>query len=137
MNTESQQTKSFQQTVAQRWINWFDFRSRGLGMLAFVLNRLTGIGLVFYLALHLVVLSLLAGGASRWDGFLGLIRSPIFLLLDVVLIAGAVIHGLNGIRVALFGFGIGVRSQKSEFIFLMAAALILIACAAVLIFTIA
>jgi succinate dehydrogenase / fumarate reductase, cytochrome b subunit len=117
-------------------VNWFDFRSRSLGMFAFALNRITGIGLVFYLSLHLVVLSLLFGGPRRYASFLALARSPLFLIGDIVLMAGALIHGLNGIRVALFGFGIGVRSQRAEFIFLMAFALILIACVAVLIFTI-
>ena len=136
MDVHQVESKYLRQSVARSVVNWFDFRSRSLGMLAFVLNRLTGIGLVVYLGLHLVVLSLLAGGESRWDAFLALIRSPIFLALDVILIAGVLIHGLNGIRVALLGFGIGVQSQRIVFLFLMAAALILIASAAVLIFMI-
>ncbi len=137
MNAEPLRDKSIRQSPTQRVVNWFDFRSRGVGMLAFALNRVTGIGLVFYLGLHLVALSQLSGGGSGWGNFLALVRSPVFLILDVVLIAGALIHGLNGIRVALLGFGIGVRNQKVEFIFLITVALILIACTAVLIFNIA
>jgi succinate dehydrogenase / fumarate reductase cytochrome b subunit len=136
MDINPLQDKYFRQSVTQRVVNWFDFRSRSVGMLAFALNRITAIGLVFYLGLHLVVMSQLFGGASRYASFLALARSPLFLIGDIVLMAGALIHGLNGIRVALLGFGIGVRSQRSEFIFLMAVALILIVCVAVLIFTI-
>ncbi len=91
-------------------------------MWAFALNRITGIGLVVYLYLHLVVLSMLAGGPESWDSFVRLARSRAFLALDVLLIAGALIHGLNGVRVALTGFGVGVRTQKALFGGLMAVA---------------
>ena len=136
MNSEPLHSQSFRQSAARSLGNWFDFPFAQPGHACLCAESSYRIGLVFYLGLHLVVLSLLAGGESRWDGFLMLIRSPVFLVLDVVLIAGALIHGLNGIRVTLLGFGIGVRSQRSEFIFLMAAALILTVCAAVLIFII-
>ena len=136
MNLDHPQSKSLKKTSGQGIVNWFDFRSRSLGMLAFALNRVTGLALVFYLGIHLVVLSLLAGGEANWDGFLDLVRSPLFLLMDVVLIAGALIHALNGIRVALVGMGIGVNRQRSAFIILMAVVLVVLAYAAVLVFTI-
>lgn len=88
-------------------------------MWAYTLNRVTGIGLVVYLYLHLIVLSMLAGGPDMWDPFVNLARSPLFLALDVILIAGWLIHGLNGIRVTLTGLGFGTRSQKSLFVGLM------------------
>lgn len=102
-----------------RFLRWFDFRSGRVGMLAYILNRVTAIGLVVYLYLHLVVLSMLAGGAAQWDPFIAIARSPLFLTLDVILLAGILIHGLNGVRVTLTGFGVGVRSQKLLFIVLM------------------
>ncbi len=102
-----------------RFLRWFDFRSWRLGMLAYILNRVTAIGLVVYLYLHLFVLSKLIGGAAQWDSFIALARSPLFLALDVILLAGILIHGLNGLRVALTGFGFGVRAQKPLFVALM------------------
>ena len=53
---------------------WFDVRHRGLDAWAFALNRLTGVVLVLYLFVHLVVLSLLARGPDAWDDFLSLVR---------------------------------------------------------------
>ena len=103
----------------RRTAQWADVRRRGMGMWAYALNRVTGIGLVVYLYLHLVVLSLLAGGPAMWDPFVNLARSPLFLALDVILIAGWLIHGLNGIRVTLTGMGFGTRRQKSLFVGLM------------------
>jgi succinate dehydrogenase / fumarate reductase, cytochrome b subunit len=92
---------------------WFDVRRRGAGHVAFSLSRITGLGLVAYLYLHLGVLSLLLGGDDAWDPFLRLARSPVFLGLDVLLIFGLLAHGLNGLRVALIGSGFVPDRQKA------------------------
>lgn len=92
---------------------WFDPRDRALGHRAFVLNRITGLGLVFYLYLHLAVLSLLLRGPEAWDGFLRLATTAAFLSLDVLLLFGLLYHGLNGVRVALVGTGILADRQRA------------------------
>lgn len=95
-------------------LEWFNVRGRrGLGMLAFMGMRLSGIALVIYLYLHLYLLSQLASGPAAWDAFVALAKTPAFLLLDVVLIAGILAHGLNGLRLALIGFGIAISSQRA------------------------
>ena len=118
----------------RRASRWFDVRRRKLGMWAYALNRITGIGLVVYLYLHLGVLSLLARGQSSWDSFVSLARSPYYLALDVLLLAGILIHGLNGLRVALTGFDIGVSAQKALFSVLMLVAAVALVAAALKIF---
>ncbi len=118
-----------------RFLRWFDFRSWRLGMLAYILNRVTALGLVLYLYIHLVVLTTLVGGPASWDPFVAIVRSPFFLALDVILLAGLLIHGLNGLRVALTGFGYGVRAQKPLFVALMIFAAIVLVLGAVKIFT--
>jgi succinate dehydrogenase / fumarate reductase cytochrome b subunit len=109
---------------------WFDVRRDSLGGWAFALNRLTGLALVLYLAIHLVVLSKLLGGQAGWDQFIALARTPLFLSLDVILIFGILFHGLNGIRVALVGTGIGVPGQKSFLRVLIALGVIILVVAA-------
>lgn len=94
---------------------WFDVRKRGTGHWAFSMNRFTSLGLVFYLYLHLGVLSLLLGGERSWHGFLELATTPVFLGLDVLLLFGLLFHGLNGLRVALVGSGIAADRQKALF----------------------
>ena len=95
---------------------------------------ITGIGLVVYLYLHLAVLSLLSRGPTAWDSFVSMARSPFYLSIDVILLAGILIHGLNGLRIALTGFDIDVRKQKMLFGTLMLGAAILLALAALKIF---
>jgi len=82
-------------------------RGRKVGMLAFVLHRVTGVGLVVYLFLHLLVLSQLAAGPAAWDAFIDLARGRMFLALDILLGAALVFHGLNGLRLAALGLGLG------------------------------
>ncbi len=114
---------------------WADVRRRNLGMYAYLLNRVTGIGLVIYLYLHLGVLSMLTRGPSAWDPFIEIAKSPLFLTLDVILLIGMLIHGLNGIRITLNGFGVAVSAQKALFIGLMALAALGAVGGAFLIFT--
>jgi succinate dehydrogenase / fumarate reductase cytochrome b subunit len=98
---------------------WVDPRGRRLGQWAFIVNRITGLGILAYLFLHLVVLSMLATSPHAWDDFVSLALTPVFLGLDVVLIFGLLFHGLNGIRVTLVGFGLVVDRQKSLFVAFM------------------
>jgi succinate dehydrogenase / fumarate reductase cytochrome b subunit len=105
---------------------WFDPRGRDTGLVAFALNRITGIGLVIYLILHLIVLSSLTGGEAGWESFLRLARTPLFFLFDVALFGALLYHALNGIRVTLIGVGIGVRRQKALFYVLMLVGVLLL-----------
>jgi succinate dehydrogenase / fumarate reductase cytochrome b subunit len=94
---------------------WLDPRGRAIGGWAFAANRITGLGLVFYLYLHLGVLSMLLIGPSAWNDFLELATTWVFLGLDVLLLFGLLFHGLNGVRVALVGSGIVPNKQKALF----------------------
>jgi succinate dehydrogenase / fumarate reductase cytochrome b subunit len=92
---------------------WFDPRHRRSGGWAFALGRLTGLGLVGYLYLHLGVLFLLSRGPEGWDRFVDLARSPFFLWMDVLLVVGLLAHALNGVRVALVGGGLLVDRHRA------------------------
>lgn len=94
---------------------WFDPRGRAIGSWAFAANRITGLGLVFYLYLHLGVLSMLLIGRSAWNDFIELATNTVFLGLDVLLLFGILFHGLNGVRVALVGTGVVPDKQKALF----------------------
>jgi len=100
-----------------------------VGMWAWVAHRITGLGLVFYILLHTVLMGLsLLRGKEAFDATLSvLMGNHLFELLDIMLLAAVLYHGFNGIRILLFdmGVGIGVRSQKIIFWVFMGLAAIL------------
>lgn len=98
---------------------WFDPRSRSAGTWAFILNRITALGLTLYLFLHLIVLGKLAQGPQAYDEFLELAHTPVIKIGEMLVIAAGLIHGLNGIRIALTSFNIGTSYQKQIFAGLM------------------
>lgn len=134
---DTQQTTSRERVRPKRpLLAWFDVRRDRVGSWAFALNRLTGLGLTLYLVIHLAVLYLLTQGESQWDRFVEIVRSPWFLALDVVLIFGILFHGLNGLRVALVGLGVGARRHRAMFWILSTIGLVLLLISAWLVFTI-
>jgi succinate dehydrogenase / fumarate reductase cytochrome b subunit len=115
------------QPSARRFWSWFIPVRRDIGSWAFALNRLTAIGLTFYLFLHLGVLSLLAQGPGGYDNFLALTENPFIKLGEWAVVAAAILHGLNGIRIVLTSFGVGVTRQKQLFYgFMIIAGLVIV-----------
>ena len=114
------------QPAARRFLSWFIPFKRGIGSWAFALNRITALGLTIYLFLHLVILGKLAQGPAAYDEFLALTENPLIKLGEWAVVAAAILHGLNGIRVILTSFGVGVTRQKQLFYGLMAVAVIVI-----------
>ncbi len=95
--------------------DWFNPKGRNVGGWAFILNRIAALGLVFYLYLHLFVLGKLAQGPQVFDQFIATAKSPLYILGELLVIAAALYHGLNGVRVLLTSFNIGVPQQKQMF----------------------
>ena len=105
-----------EQSSSKNWLRWFDPRARDLGTWAFILNRITALGLTFYLFLHLIVLGQLAQGPEAYDNFLNLLHSPVFIFGELLVVIAGLYHGLNGLRVALTSFGVAIPYQKQIFI---------------------
>jgi succinate dehydrogenase cytochrome b subunit len=103
---------------------WFDPRGRQPGSWAFTLNRLSGLGLTFYLGLHLAVLNKLAQGPQAYDEFVAFSQSPLIRVGEILLIAAVLFHGLNGLRLILLAFGLGIRQQKKLLVFVMLATIL-------------
>jgi len=94
---------------------WANLRGRHLGSVAFLTNRVTGLLLIAYLYLHLGVLYLLTEGSGSWASVLNLFKNHWFMALESLLILFILVHGLNGLRLALVGTGVGVRHQRAWF----------------------
>ena len=89
------------------------------GMWAWILHRITGLGLVFYILLHTILMGVaLLSGKEGFDATLSvLMGNPVFELLDIMLLGAVLYHGFNGIRILLFDVGIGISVSRQKIIF--------------------
>lgn len=84
------------------------------GQWAFVLHRMSGVALALFLLLHVLDISLIMFGPDGpFDAFLVFYHNWPFRIGLILVIAGVVYHGLNGLRIILMDFtSWGVRYQK-------------------------
>ena len=95
------------------------YLGRGLGVWSFWLHRLTGLVISVYLLTHILVISTVVASTGNFDAAMVFLKAPIFVLLEIGLIAAILIHGLNGFRILLFDLGYGIKKQKEIFVVLM------------------
>ncbi len=109
----------------RNWWKWFDIRGRAPGDFAFMLNRITGLGLLLYLAMHLVALGQLALGPGAYDTFVQIVKHPVFVAFELLVVAAGIYHGLNGIRIGLVALvGETATLEKEIFYAMLAIAVI-------------
>lgn len=100
------------------------------GTLAYVFHRLTGVILAGYLVLHIWTISSSTISPAAFDAKLGAFHQPLFLALDVALLAAASFHAFNGLRILFFDMGLGIQRQKLGFALAMIMTVILVVLAA-------
>lgn len=101
---------------------WYKVRT---GMFAWILHRLTGVGLVVYLMIHVWGLRALSDPVS-FNALITKYHSPIFKLGEFLLLVAVVYHAMNGLRIVLIDFLGWAPRQKKLFWTLGAVALVLI-----------
>jgi succinate dehydrogenase / fumarate reductase cytochrome b subunit len=75
------------------------------GQIAWMLHRVTGVGVFFFLALHIADIFLMSFGAEVFESLLFIYHKFFFKLTIVFgLYLGALYHGLNGMRVVIIDF---------------------------------
>jgi succinate dehydrogenase / fumarate reductase cytochrome b subunit len=72
--------------------------------LAWFGHRLSGIGVLVYLFMHIVETSMVTLGPDVYNATLGLFRNLPIRLGEVVLMAALVYHSLNGLKIILLDF---------------------------------
>jgi succinate dehydrogenase / fumarate reductase cytochrome b subunit len=102
-------------------------------MWAWLLFRISGLILVFYLGAHIIIISL--GQWGSLDRVMKLFDTPVMVLLDLALVVAVLYHALNGVRVILMDFGVGINRHKVIFWCAMAVVVICFAVFAWVAFT--
>ncbi len=76
----------------------------GWAQLAWFGHRLSGIGVLLYLFMHIVETSTVLLGPEVYDATLGLFRNPVIRAAEILLMAALVYHSLNGLKIILIDF---------------------------------
>jgi succinate dehydrogenase / fumarate reductase cytochrome b subunit len=93
----------------------FQARAMRTGTAAWLLQRLSGLFLTLYLIVHLIVIGTAVRGEDAFDDLLAAFDKAPFLILDAGLVGVVAFHAVNGLRLILFDFAIGLRFQKLLF----------------------
>ena len=90
-------------------------RSWEAGLIAFNLQRISGLLVLLYLFLHLFVLSAIREGGEAYTARIESITSPVFKFFEWLLLFVVAFHTLNGIRILMVDFLGMTRLQKPVF----------------------
>ena len=117
-------SESYNRGLVEDFGRWREFSA---GMWAWILHKFTGWILIGYLFTHIAVLSTAIGAAGAPDAEIaagediytttlqGLESLFVVRVLEVGLLAVAVFHILNGLRLLLIDLGIGLDAQDKSF----------------------
>ena len=106
-------SQSYNRGLVEDFGRWKEFSA---GMWAWIFHKFTGWLLIGYLFTHIAVLSsALAGPEMYTDTLQGLEALFIIRVMEVGLLAVAVFHILNGIRLLMVDLGVGLDAQDKSF----------------------
>src|SRR6266568_5554577 len=84
-------------------LQYVTYRGKG-GHWAWILHRLTGLGVLFFLLIHILDISLIGWGPRVFDSLLIIYRGRVFRCMEVLLAGAVIYHALNGIRIIIVDF---------------------------------
>lgn len=71
------------------------------GQISFMLHRITGLGTLLFLAVHIVDMAAFYWAPEFFEDALALYRTPLFGLGEIALVFCVFFHGANGLRIAI------------------------------------
>ena len=99
-----------------------------IGMWSWVLHRITGVAIFFFLLVHVLDTALVRVSPEAYNAVINTYKTPIIGLAELGLVAAILFHGLNGIRVILIDFWRkGAKYQNVMFWIVIAIALAIFA----------
>ena len=75
-----------------------------VGMWSWVLHRITGVAIFFFLLVHVLDTSLVRLSPEAYDVVIATYKTPIIGLAELGLVAAILFHAFNGIRIILIDF---------------------------------
>jgi succinate dehydrogenase / fumarate reductase cytochrome b subunit len=98
------------------------------GMWSWVLHRITGTAIYFFLLVHILDTALVRWSPEAYNAVINTYKTPIMGMGELLLVVAIVFHAYNGIRIILIDFwSFGTRHQKAMFYVVLALWVITIA----------
>lgn len=86
------------------------------GMWSWVLHRITGVAIYFFLLVHILDTSLVRLSPEAYNAVIGAYKTPIMGIGEIGLVAAIGLHALNGLRIILIDFWkLGTKYQRVMF----------------------
>ncbi len=86
------------------------------GQWSWLLHRITGLGVLLFLLVHIVDITLIGFGPTIYNDAILIFSTGIIRVISLALIASLLFHALNGIRIILIDFWpAGYKYQQAMF----------------------
>lgn len=74
------------------------------GMWSWVLHRITGVAIFFFLLVHVLDTALVRVSPEAYNAVIGTYQTPLIGVAELGLVAAILFHALNGVRIILIDF---------------------------------
>ena len=105
-------TMAYQPKLREGWFRTNLRYSKHGGSWAWILHRITGLGLTAYIYVHIYALTTLTQGEKAFDDEMKLFTTPVFKVLEWLLFSLVIFHSFNGVRIVLVDWANGARYHK-------------------------
>jgi len=97
-------------------------------MWSWVLHRITGVAIFFFLLVHILDTALVRVSPEAYNAIMSSYKTPLMGLGEIALVGAIMFHALNGLRIILVDFwSKGVKYQKAMFYMVIAVWVVLMA----------
>jgi succinate dehydrogenase / fumarate reductase cytochrome b subunit len=87
-----------------------------VGMWSWVLHRITGVAIFFFLLVHVLDTALVRLSPEAYNAVINTYKTPLIGVAELGLVAAVLYHSLNGVRIVLIDFWRkGVKYQNIMF----------------------
>ncbi len=111
--------------LAVLWLAWWIFTNvregrspiytGDTGQYAWVMHRATGIGILFFLLIHIVDIMLIGLGRDVYDHTVSFYANPWIIPMEIMLVGAVIYHLLNGLRVTAINFTASGPSRATRY----------------------
>jgi succinate dehydrogenase cytochrome b subunit len=91
------------------------------GMWSWVLHRITGVAIFFFLLVHVLDTALVRVSPEAYNAVIGTYQTPIMGLGEVALVGAIVFHAFNGLRIILVDFWTWATRHQSVLFYVVVA----------------